>query len=223
MFNKIQELLEGGLLTKEVADTLDTEVSVAMTKLRDENKTLRLENEGIVKSFDEVKTSKDALTEQIKGVDDRIAQAKKDGQNETAKALEDERLKITTLQDSLAGLEKANVNLKLNDAVSRELDKYDIKKEDKDLVSFRLRANVSVAENGTVNYLNDTGVTSSLEDGFKGYFDTNKSRLNPVGDGGSGTGGQGGQGGKNTVSREAFNEMSPTAQHKFMTDNGTIK
>ena len=199
MFKKVSELLESNTISKEAAEAIDNEITVALGALRDENKTLRQAKDDLSKNYDEILKSKGDLDTQLAGLDDKIAQAKKDGQTEIAKQLEDEKTSKVDLQKSLEALQKANTGLTLDSAVAKQLDQFDIKKEDRELVGFRLRANVSM-DDGKVVYT-DGNNTSSIEDGFKGYFESNQSRLNPKGEG-DGSGSKGGGGGGNIDTKD---------------------
>ena len=195
MFKKISELLESNTISKEAAEAIDSEVGAALTALRDENKTLRQDKETLSKSYDEVLASKNGLDEQLKGLDEQITKAKAEGKNEIVKQLEDERSSKSELQKSLDNLQKANTNLRVDSAVSAELDKFDVKKEDKEMIHFFLRSKASMTDDG-IKYV-DGDESSDLSTAFTSYFETNGARLNPKGDGeGSGNLGSNGGGGK---------------------------
>lgn len=191
MFKKVSELLESKAITQEVAEALDGEIGNALTKLRDENKTLRTEKEGLSKNYDEILKSKSSLEEQLSGIDEKIAQAKKDGESSKVKELEAERAKHSELSTSLENLQKANQKLTIDSGVSKGLSGFDV--IDSEVVSTVLRQNVSMGEDGQLRYKN--GETElSVEDGFKDFFENKPHLLKAKGEGGSGAGGGGGSG-----------------------------
>jgi len=220
MFKKISELLESNTISQEVAEAINTEVGVALTALRDENKTLRQDKETLSKSYDEVLASKAGLDDQLKGLDEQIIKAKAEGKSEVVKQLEDEKSSKGELQKSLDNLQKANTNLRVDSAVTSELDKFDVKKEDREMVNFFLRSKATMTDDG-IRYV-DGDNSSELNEAFTSYFETNGSRLNPKGDGeGSGaTGGNGG--GQNTKTRSDFEKMNAGQKAKFMSDGGKL-
>jgi len=206
MFNKVSELLENNTISKEAAEAIDSEITVALSALRDENKTLRTDKDTLSKSYDEVLASKNGLDEQLKGLDDAITKAKAEGKSEIVKQLEDERSSKGELQKSLDNLQKANTGLRVDSAVSTELDKFDVKKEDREMVHFYLRSKASMTDDG-IRYV-DGENSSTLTDAFGAYFKDNGSRLNAQGNGnGSGANGGGGGGGQKTISRADFEKL----------------
>ena len=222
MFTKVATLLENNDITKEIAEALDKEIGLELGKLREEAKTLRLEKETLSSNYDEVLKSKKELDIQLLGLDDKITQAKKDGQGDIAKKLEIEKQAQIELQKSLSSLEKANTTLRLDSAVSQELNKFDIKKEDRELVEFKLRSNVSLNDEGSSIYT-DGNTTTTISEGFEDYFKANQSRLNPKGgNDGSGTTSGGGGGSQNTKTRSDFDKMNPGSKAKFMADGGKV-
>ena len=223
MFNKVKELLESDSITKEVAEAIDSEITSALTTLRDENKTLRTEKETLSKSYDEVLKSKSDLDTQLSGLDDKIAQARKDGQGELVTQLESEKESKAELQKSLDNLQKSNNGLRLDSAVSTALKSFDIIDAHKDTTEFMLRSRVSFNDKGEMIYA-DSGNESNVEDGLKGYFESNQGKLNPKGDGGgSGAHGGSGGGGANTMERVAFEKLDAGGRAKFMADGGKLK
>lgn len=206
MFRKVSELLESGDISQEAANAIDAEVSIALKGLKDDRESLQTKNKELTSAYNEVMQSKSDLDVQLADIDEKIKQAKKDGQVEIAKKLENEKAAQEVLQKSLETLQTANTALKLDSAVSQELNKFDIRKEDRDLVEFRLRANVKLNDEGSVTYTSG-GSTVSITDGFGDYFKNNQSRLNPKGDNsGSGTTG-GGSGGTVDTSKMSPSQM----------------
>ena len=210
MFKKISELLESNTISKEVAEALDSEVGVALTALRDENKTLRQDKDTLSKSYDEVLASKTGLDDQLKGLDEQITKAKAEGKSEIVKQLEDEKSSKSELQKSLDNLQKANTNLRVDSAVSSELDKFDVKKEDKEMIHFFLRSKATMTDDG-IKYV-DGNSSSELNEAFTSYFETNGARLNPKGNGEGSGASNGNGGGQAVISRTDFDKMSPSQQ-----------
>ncbi len=193
MVKKVKELLESGAISQETADALTAEWKSHTKVLNDENKTLRSENETLSNSYDEVLKSKGDLDQELAGLDDKIAQAKRDGQAEIQKQLQDERDSKSELQKSLSALEKANTGLKLDGIVTKEFKEYNVLDTSKRATEYMLRSMVSVNDKGEAIFT-DGDQVSSVSDGFKAYFETNTDQLKPQGDpnGGSGAGGNGG-------------------------------
>jgi len=210
MTDMVKELLENNTLTQEIAEALDTKIMDMVTPLRADLKLLREEKNTLSKSYDEVLTSKNGLDEQLKGLDEQITRAKAEGKSEIVSQLEAEKASKSELQKSLDNLQKANTNLIVDSAVSSELDKFDVKKEDKEMIRFFLRSKATMTEDG-VRYV-DGNDSTELSSAFSSYFEANGARLNPKGDGnGSGASGGGG-GGQAVLSRETFDKMSPAQQ-----------
>lgn len=222
MFEAIKQQLEAGGISNEVAEVIDAEVKKALKNVNDENATLRNKNKDLSSSFEEVSTSKGQLEEQMKSLDERIAQAKEDGKGELVKELNAEREAKDVLQKSLEGLQKANTGLKLDRAVSETLKTFDIRDDHRDTTEFMLRSRVTVNDSGDMIY-KDNGVEASIEDGFKGYFGANQGKLNPQGNGGgSGANDGGGSGNTKTKSRDEFEKMNPAQKATFMNDGGKL-
>ncbi len=212
MTDMVKELLENNTLTQEIAEALDVKIMGMVTPLRNDLKTLRDEKNTLSKSFDEVVKSKGDLDEQLKGIDEKIKQAKKDGQSDLVKQLEDEKSSKDELQKSLDNLQKANMTLRVDGSVSQELDKYDVKAEDKEMVHFFLRSKSFMTDDGT--RFKDGESELKLDEAFKVYFEKNGSRLNATNNGnGSGTenGGSGVNGNKKYFDKTS-SEFSLTKQ-----------
>ena len=222
MFRKLEELLENGSLDKEIAEAIDIEITKAHKGLKDERDSLTSKNKDLSASFDEVSKSKEELDSQLSDLDSKIIQAKEDGKGELATQLKLEREAKEALQKSLNGLQKANTGLKLDRAVTEALKGFDIMDAHKDTTEFMLRSRVSVNDKGDTVY-SDGGNTSTIEDGFKGYFDINQGKIKPIGDGG-GSGAKDGQSNvsQSVKSRADFDKMNDGAKNKFMLDGGTV-
>ncbi len=188
MFEAVKVLLENETISQEVATKLDSEISSKLGELRDEAKANRLEKEELAKSFNEVKKVKDDLEAKVGNIDEKIRLAKEEGKSDIVKVLEQERAEHKTLSDNLASFEKENTKLRINSAVSSELNKYKVKG---DLVgdATTVLSGMTRVEDGNVLFGED-GTT--LEDGVKSYFESRQSYLEPQGNGGSGAKGGGG-------------------------------
>ena len=219
MFGKVNEYLKSETISKEVAEAIDAEISVALGALRDEAKTLRQEKEQLTSSFNDMSSAKSALEDKFVDYDDKIKLAKDEGKADTVKLLEAERAKHKELVDNISIFEKENTKLRLDGAVTNELGKYDIKKDDREMVQFFLRSN-TVMTDGNVTY-NDG---QPLDEAFKLYFGNNTSRLNATG-GGNGSGALDGQGSgqANVKSRADFEKLQPGARADFVSKGGTVE
>ncbi len=211
MLKIVEELQKDGL-SQDHADRFSKEWGIFAKEKSDIIKTLNEEKNTLSKSFDEVVKSKGDLDEQLKGIDEKIKQAKKDGQSDLVKQLEDEKSSKDELQKSLDNLQKANMTLRVDGSVSQELDKYDVKAEDKEMVHFFLRSKSFMTDDGT--RFKDGESELKLDEAFKVYFEKNGSRLNATNNGnGSGTenGGSGVNGNKKYFDKTS-SEFSLTKQ-----------
>lgn len=190
MIKIVKELLESGAISQENADKLQSEWTSHTAKLNDENKALRIEKEELSKSYEEVVKSKGDLEAQVANLDERIEQAKRDGQTELQKQLEEERNSKKELSENISKLESSNKKLKIDNGVSKALGSFDT--IDPEVVSIAIKQNVSFNEEGNLVYKNGDQLLS-LEDGIKGYFEGKPNLLKSAGEGGSGnSGGSGG-------------------------------
>jgi regulator of replication initiation timing len=207
MFQKAKELLDGGKIDEAVFNELNTEFETVVSKLNNENKSLRLEKENLSKSYDEVMKSKNDIDSKMQSIDDQIKKAREEGKSELIAQLESEREAQETLRKSLNELQEANKALKLDTEVRKQLDRFDVKKEDKELIEFRLRADVALDDNGNPIFKDGTPIDKA----FDSFFEKNKHRLNPVGDAGTGSGTDqsAGSGGRKTISRQEFEKLPP--------------
>jgi len=193
MLKIVKELLEKGSISKEVADVIEGEWKSHTKVLNEENKSLREAKDELSRNYEEVLKSKSDLDSQMEQLEDRIKKAKEEGKKELAKDLEAERESKIELQKSLANLQKANTDLKLDNIVSKTFKNFDVKDEHRDTTEFYLRSKVTIDEEGNPVFKNGDEVLS-VEDGFKSYFEANEKKLNPVGNGGGGAGNHGGSG-----------------------------
>ena len=191
MFRKLSDLVADETISKAVAEAIDTEINTAMSGLKDERQELILKNKELVKSFDKVSKAKEVLEAKTGDIDKKIEAAKEQGKADTVKILEQEREANKNLTDELAGFEKANVGLRIENKVNALAGTYDIKKDVRDDVIHTLSSMVNIVDD-TMKFGAD-GAT--LEDGFKSFFEIRNSYLNAKGEPGSGAEGGGGSGG----------------------------
>ncbi len=193
MYETLKTAVETGKISTEVAEALSLgiyeENKTELTSLRDEAKRHRVEKEEVIKSFDEVKTTRDDLLKKVGDIDKQIETARNEGKSELQSELEKERTAQHDLADRLSVFEKENIGLKISNGISSELGKYQVKKESFEDVSELLRMKATSGENGLM--IGDL----SIEDGVKDFFENRKSYLEAAGGQGSGSGGQGGSGG----------------------------
>ncbi len=215
LFNKIQELLESGSLTEEVANALDAEVSKALSDLRQEAKTNREKADELLKSFENVKTSKESLESQLATVEDKIKEAKKQGQDEIVQKLEAEQQRQQDLMQELQKFEKENEKLKIQNAISENLNAFKIKQDVRNDVQQLLAVQARI--DGDKIYLGE----QPLEDGLNSFFENRKSYLEPVGNP-TGSGAQNGTSGNATITRSDFEKLPPQEQAKVATTKEII-
>ncbi len=186
MYKTFKEAVEAGNLSNELAEALSkgvySENQEEIATLRDEAKTQRLEKEGVIKSFNEVTKTKDDLLVKVADIDKQIADAKAEGKADTVKVLEQEREAHKKLSGELASFEQENTRLRINSAVSNELNKFKVKSDLRGDAETVL-AGMTRIDDGQLLFGADG---ASLEDGVKTYFDSRKSYLDAQGAGGSG-------------------------------------
>ena len=61
MFKKLKELLEAGKIAQELADSIDSEISVALKAKNDESAGWRVKYQDLNKSFESISKTKDDL------------------------------------------------------------------------------------------------------------------------------------------------------------------
>lgn len=201
MFKAVQALLEAGKIDKEVAESLDSEISKALRVLRDENAKLRNEKKELSQSLEEVSSSKAKLDEQLKSLDERIAKAKEEGKAELVAQLEAERNEKGELQARLAEIEAKNKELAKQNALQAALSKFDV--IDPEVIATVLATKVEPTENG-VKYRDGDNILD-VEAGLKKFFEAKPHLLKSKGNPGSGAGGTGGGG-----VQKKWSEMSAT-------------
>ena len=222
MYNTLTKAVEAGEVSKELAEALSSSIyeenKTELSSLRDEAKNSRLKVEELSTNIKGISEAKSALETKFATYDEDIKAAQDAGKADTVKILEAERAKHKDLVDNLSTFEKENTKLRLDGAVSSELSKYDVKKEDREMVQFFLRSNTQ---------MNDGSVTFSdgqpLDEAVKVYFGNNASRLNATGSG-TGSGSRDGQtgGGQNVRTRDDFEKMNPSQRATFIDKGGKV-
>ncbi len=207
MFNKVKSLVESGELTQELADSLDSEISLALGDLRKEAQTYREKNKELTESFASVQTSQQNLQSQLNEVDTRIKTAREEGKGEVVVELERQKQQHQELSDQLASFSAENTKLKVNNQISRSLSGFNVKNDIANDVQTML---ASMAE-----YKDDQVLIDGrpLEEGLKTFFDSRKSLLDPVGNA-FGSGATSGQSGSTSISRNDFEKLAPSEQAK---------
>jgi len=181
MFKKVKELLDNGSISEEIAKGLDAEIQTELTTLREESKSHRLKFEELQTTFNEVSESKKSLEAQVTGLDEKILKAKEDGKKELVKDLEKEKLEKSELVEKFNKMESNNKSLKIENALAKELSKYDV--VDAELLSESFQHKLNVFDDGI-----KFNETTTLEDGMKQYFEKKPHLLKAQGGNGSGSG-----------------------------------
>jgi len=179
MLKIIQNLLEAGKISEEAAKAIDGEVSKIISETRDEAAKWRLKYKELNETYEEVKNTKTSLEEQLKNLDERIKKAKEEGKKELVKELEAQKQEKETLTQKLAELEKTSKELRIENALNKALEGYEV--IDRELISEVLKTKLNVVEN-EIKFSDRT-----LEDGIKEFFETKPHLLKPKGNAGSGT------------------------------------
>lgn len=187
MFKKIQEMLEAGKISQEVAQELDNEVSGALKEVRDEAAEWRVKYQNLNKTYEEVTSSKSALEGQVTELEAKIEKAKEEGKAELVKELESEKQSKQELMQKLQALEAKSKDLTIENELTKALEDYNV--IDKEVIKTVLKSNVDLGEDGLKFKAGDS--VTSLEDGLKKFFDDKPHLLKAKDFNGSGV--QGGQ------------------------------
>ena len=190
MFKKLSELLEAGKIDKEVAESLDSEISVSLKELRDESASYRVKYQDLNKSFESVSKTKDDLEAKLTNFDEAIKKAKEEGKSELVSELETQRKDMQVLNDNLSSIQAENKSLKIETALNSGLSKYDV--VDADLVGSYVKGLVEL--DGDALKYKDGENSLALDDGLKKFFDDKPHLLKSQGNGGSGAGNSGNSG-----------------------------
>ena len=217
MFKKIEELLEAGKLTKEVAEALDAEVSTAMKSLRDENAQYRTKNKELSQSLEEITNSKSELEKQLGDLDKRIEKAREDGKGELVTQLEAEKAEKDKLKETLNAISEKNRELTIQNTIQSALSEYDV--IDAELVQLAVKQHIELGEDGTAKFKNGDAILP-VQDGLKQFFENKPQLLKSAGSGGSGAGAVGN--GTAKLTKAEFLSKSPAEQAEITSANPNI-
>lgn len=185
MFKKLQELLEAGKIDNDVAETLDSEIGVALKEKNDEAAKWRIKYQELNKSYEEVLGSKTELESQLQSLDERIQKAKEDGKSELAKELEAERAQKEELAKKLGELEKTTRDLKIENELSKALSSFEYEPVDIELVGEYLKGrHVDLLDDGVK--FKDGDTVLDLNDGLKRLAEQRPNLFKAKGVAGSG-------------------------------------
>jgi len=182
MFKKLQELLDSGAVSSEVATALDAEIGTALKELREEAKNWREKYQQINATFDEVKTAKEALEAQLGDIDKKIEEAKAEGKAELVKQLEATKAEQEQLKGNLERIENENKRLKIETAVTEKLT--GLNPVDLEAVKTLVSLNADLSDTGVVLKLGDE--TLDLEKGLEKFRELKPTLFKAEGNGGSG-------------------------------------
>ena len=210
MFKKLQQLLEAGKLSQELAEEIDGEISTSLKSLRDENASWRVKYNDLNKNYEAISQTKEDLESKLSSFDDAIKKAKEEGKSELVKELESLRQETQKLQENLASIEAQNKALKVENALSAELGKYEV--IDADVLTSVLKSAV-VLDKDSLKF-KDGDALLALEDGIKMFFEKKPHLLKPKGNSGSGAGN-----GVNGGNGKSFKDMSVTERAILYKEN----
>ncbi len=198
MFVKLQNLLEAGKISKEVAEALDTEIGTELKKLRDESASWRVKYQDLNKSYENISKTKEELEAKLSNFDKEIQKAKDEGKSELVKELEKERTQIQELQTNLENISKENRALKVQSGIDRALQNYEV--IDKELVGSYIKSLVELKDDSLKFKKGDNLL--DLEEGLKGFFEDKTHLLKSKGQGGSGAEENGGNFAKDSLTAQ---------------------
>lgn len=191
MFKKLSELLEAGKIDREVAEALDSEISISLKEKNDEAAKWRVKYNDLNKNFESVSQAKEDLEGKLANFDEAIQKAKDEGKSELVKELETQKSQMQDLQNNLASIQEQNRALKIETALNSGLSGYEV--VDADLVSTYIKGVVEL--DGDALKYKDGDNSLSLEDGLKKFFEDKPHLLKAQGNGGSGANNGGNSGG----------------------------
>ncbi len=207
LFNKVQSLVESGDLSQELAESLDSEISLALSDLRKEAQSYREKNAELTESFNSVQTSQQNLQSQLTDVDARIKTARQEGKSEVVIELERQKQQHQDLSDQLKTFSAENTKLKVSNQISKSLTGFNVKSD--------IANDVQTMLSSMVDY-KDGNITldgQPLEEGIKTFFNARKSLLEPIGNA-YGSGATAGQSGSASITRADFEKLPPSEQAK---------
>jgi len=212
MFKKLQELLDSGTISAEVANALDGEIGTALKELREEAKSWREKYQTISATYNEVKEAKDALEAKLTDIDKQIEAAKAEGKAELVAQLEATKTEQEALKGNLERIESENKRLKIDSAITEKLT--ELNPVDLEAVKTLVSLNADLDENGNVK-IKVGDEAFDLDTGLTKFKETKATLFAPQGKSGTGSNPQGGGG-------KAFkrSEMSPEQKVDFIKQNG---
>ena len=211
-FKKLQELLDAGKISTEVANELDGEISTAMGNLRNEAKSWREKYQEVSGSLESVMNTKNDLETRLKDIDAQIQKAKEEGKAELVKQLEATKQEQEELKTNLEKIESENKKLKIENAVTEKLQ--GLNPVDLEAVKTLITLNAELGEDGVKIKVGDTAY--SLDEGLEKFKEAKPSLFGAVGKGGTQTPPniKGGEGFKRST-------MTPEQKTQFIAANGS--
>jgi len=176
MFKKLQELLEAGKITQELATEIDSEISVLQKSLNDENAKLRVKYKELENAYTEGQNT--LKTE----YETKLNEAKKSANTELAKEYE---AKLNEAKAKGAELEAKAKQATLKATMTETLSKFDV--VDMSVAEAFVRGYVVENDNGFGIKVGDE--TLSFENGVEKLLNERSFLLKPKGNAGSGANG----------------------------------
>ena len=173
MFKKLQELIESGKITQELANEVDSEISILQKSLNDENAKLRVKYKELENAYTEGQNT--LKTE----YETKLSEAKKSANTELAKEYE---TKLNEANAKGAELEAKAKSATLKATMTETLSKFDV--VDMPVAEAFVRGYVVENENGFGIKVGDEVL--SFENGVKKLLDERSFLLKPKGNAGSG-------------------------------------
>jgi len=209
MFKKLEELLEAGSISKEVAEALDGEISTALKDVRDEAAKYRTKLKETEDAY------KQKLEEQKTDLEAKIEEAKKSGESEVREQLEEKLRGLETEKEELAEkTRKAIIDASVNKALA------ETKVVDADLARLYIKEHITI--DGDDVFVEIGGEKLTFDNGVKKLFEAKPSLVSSSGDGGSGAGGSGGGSSDKKITKSEFLQMSPAEQAALRAENPNI-
>ena len=192
MLKVLQSLLEANKISQEVAKIIDDDLSSELSKLRDEAASWRVKFKELNETYESVSKTKDTLENQLKDIDSKIEKAKSDGKKEVLTELEKEKEEKNNLMQELRKLETSRNELRIENAINKELSSYDV--IDKDIIFDTLKLKVELKDD---KLLFKDG--KELQEGIKTFFENKPHLLKAKGNSGSGSQNSNSDFGKDTL------------------------
>jgi len=184
MFKKLQELLEAETITKEVAESIDAEISLVTKKANDENAKLRVENKELKES---VSVEREALTTEY---ETKLKEAKESANADIEKEF---KSKLEEVEQRALNFELKTKEANKKALMVETLSKFDV--IDMEVASSFI--DKLVVENSEGFGIKVGEETLNFENGVQKILDEKTFLLKPKGNSGSGAGENGNSGGDN--------------------------